>query len=86
MSIGIAKAAIDLVVSLGVGTVVSNAVKATTPDGLKIVGKIMVTVGSVVVTSAVSDLASKHVVGQVEKAWDDFKAKKVSEPDTEEEE
>jgi prefoldin subunit 5 len=60
------KSAVTLIASAGVGAVVTNAVKATTPDDLKIANKVFVMVGSMVVAHAVSDLASKYTSEQID--------------------
>ena len=62
------KSAVTLIASAGVGAVVTNAVKATTPDDLKTMNKIFVVVGSMVVAHAVSDMASKYTSEQIDEA------------------
>lgn len=73
MAIGLVKPVIDLVVSIGVGSVVTNAIKATTPANLNIYGKIVTGVGSVVVGGAVAKLASTYVVEEVDGLVDTIK-------------
>lgn len=62
----ILKSAITLVASAGVGAVVTNAVKATTPDDLKTMNKIFVMVGTLVAAHAISDVASKYTSEQID--------------------
>jgi len=62
----ILKSAATLIASVGVGAVVTNAVKATTPDDMKMINKIFVMVGTTVVSHAVADLASKYTSGQID--------------------
>jgi hypothetical protein len=59
--IGIAKAATELAVSIGVGSLVGTVVK-TTLEGQKVnfVKRVSVGVGGLVLGSYLSDLASKH--------------------------
>lgn len=66
MNTDLIKAAATLIVSAGVGAVVTNAVKATTPADLKIVNKILVMTGTVIASHAVSDVAAKYTTGQIE--------------------
>lgn len=54
------KSAITLVASIGVGAVVTNAVKSTTPADLKTLNKIAVVVGSTAVSYVASDGAAKY--------------------------
>lgn len=60
------KSTATLIASAGVGAVVTNAVKATTPDDLKTMNKIFVMVGTLVAAHAVSDLASKYASEQID--------------------
>jgi hypothetical protein len=62
----ILKSAVTLIASAGVGAVVTNAVKATTPDDLKTMNKIFVLVGTMVTAHAVSDIASKYTSDQID--------------------
>lgn len=49
------------IASAGVGTVVTNVVKATTPEDTKIVKSISILIGSFVISSMVSDRASDYL-------------------------
>jgi len=62
----ILKSAVTLIASAGVGAVVTNAVKATTPDDLKTMNKIFVMVGTMVAAHAISDVASKYTSEQID--------------------
>ncbi len=68
MNITIVKSVVGLVASIGVGTVVGNAVKATTPANISKFGKIATVVGSVVLTGMVGIAAEKYTDGQIDKA------------------
>ena len=52
------------VVSIGVSTVVRNAIKATTPGSLSVVKTIIIGVGSFALSSTIAKMASDHVGGQ----------------------
>lgn len=62
----ILKNAVGFAASLGVGVIVENAVKATTPVGIGKIGKILVLLGSVVLSSACGDLASKYTDSEID--------------------
>lgn len=62
----LAKSAVTLVASAGVGAVVTNAVKATTPEDLKIASKIAVVVGTFVASKAIADVASTYCSKQID--------------------
>lgn len=53
------KSAVTFAASVGVGAVVTNAVKATTPADLKTLNRIAVVVGSTAVSYVASEGASK---------------------------
>jgi len=61
------KGAATLVVSTGVGAIVKNAVKATTPYDITRVSKIGVWVGAAVVSSMVADNATTYVKEKIDK-------------------
>lgn len=69
----ILKTAIGFVSSAGAGAVVGNVVKATTPIDMNKYQKVMVAVGSVVVSSMVSSHASKYAVDQFEQTAEQIK-------------
>lgn len=67
MNITIVKSIVGLGASIGVGTVVGNVVKATTPANISKFGKIATVVGSVVLTGMVGIAAEKYTDGQIDK-------------------
>ena len=71
----IAKPLIDIAVSTSVGAIVSNAVRATTPDNLNTYGKVVVGIGSFVTAAAIGSLASKHVTNGVDEFIGNFQNK-----------
>lgn len=80
-TINIVKSVAAAAVSFGVGTVIKNAVSATTPDNLKTIHKVGVVIGGLAVSYAVSDLASKYTEGTIDKVVNAFKnANPSSEP------
>jgi hypothetical protein len=76
----LAKSAVTLIASVGVGAVVTNAIKATTPDDLKIASKIAVVVGTFVASKAISDVASNYSEGKIDELTDGLKKLKAAFP------
>lgn len=72
----IAKAASNIIVSMGTGAVVGNAVKSTTPADIKTFQKVTITVGGMVLSSMVSELASKYTETKIDDAVDTVKQSK----------
>lgn len=56
----------NFAVTAGVSSVVTNLVNATTPGGLKLGPRVLVTIGGVAVAWVVSDLASKYICDQID--------------------
>lgn len=73
---GIFKSASSLIVSVGAGAIVTNAVKATTPVGTNVYMKVAVGIGSLVVSNMVGDAASKYLADNVDKLVADVKEAK----------
>lgn len=69
----LAAGATKLVVSAGVGSIIGNAVKATTPEeGLSTLKKVSIGVGSFVLGSMVADQATKYTGQQIVDLVDTF--------------
>jgi len=68
--IKILKLGASVVVSIGVGAIVSNLVKCTTPDEVKMIMKICIGAGSLVLASVASDAASKYVEEKIDETVD----------------
>lgn len=68
MNITIVKSVVGLTASIGVGTVVGNAVKAVTPVDISKFGKVATVIGSIVLTGMVGIAAEKYTDGQIDKA------------------
>lgn len=60
MKINHLKSVVTLIASVGVGAVVTNAVKATTPPDLKVLNKLAVLVGTMAASHTVADAASSY--------------------------
>lgn len=56
----------EFVGSIGVGAVVGNVIKSTTPANLKLVPKISVGVGAFVLTNVLGDLAAKALSNNID--------------------
>lgn len=72
----IAKAASNIVVSMGTGAVVTNAIKSTTPADIKTFQKVTIGVGGLVLSSMVGELASKYTETKIDDAVDTVKQSK----------
>jgi len=59
--------------SFGAGAVVGNAIKATTPDNLKIVSKVLVGIGGVVLASVAGDAAATYIDREIKNMATSFK-------------
>lgn len=64
--LGIIKGVSELAVSAGVGVVVGNMVKATTPYDLNKFQKVMVAVGGFGLSGVLGDLSAKHISKQID--------------------
>lgn len=71
--VAIVKGIVGLVASAGAGTVVGNAIKATTPAQLTTINKVLVGVGGVVLSGAVGDIVVKYTSKQIEEITDAWK-------------
>lgn len=67
------KAAGEIVVSVGVGLIVGNAIKSTTPNNMGLIKKICIGVGSFILTSMVGDCATKYAEQKFDEAVDQVK-------------
>lgn len=56
----IIKTAVSIGASVGVGAIVGNVVKSTTPSDVKKITKLLIGFGSLVLTGLASDMASKY--------------------------
>lgn len=65
--------ATELAVSFGTSTIITHAVKATTPIGISNLSKVGVAVGSMAVGGVVSDVVSKYVTKGIEHTVADVK-------------
>lgn len=66
------KTILGLTTSIGVGQVVQNIVKATTPDNLSKVKKITTIVGGIAVSAVLSNLASEYAEKQFDSIINTF--------------
>lgn len=62
------KSGVGFVVSVGVGAIVGNLVKSTTPVDTSKIVKACIKVGSLVLSGAVGDIASKYTNEQIDEA------------------
>lgn len=71
--LSIVKLVAELAVSAGVGSIVSQAAKAATPDNAKLLKKISVGVGAFVLSNMVADQAVKYTSEKIDYGVDEFK-------------
>lgn len=62
------KAAGSLVISSGVGMIVGNAIKATTPPAVGALAKLSIKVGALVISNMVGDYAVNYAEGKIDSA------------------
>jgi hypothetical protein len=63
----IGKGVIGAVTSIGVGNIIGNIVKATTPTNLNTFNKVTIGVGSFVLSGMVADQAVKYVNSEIDR-------------------
>jgi hypothetical protein len=64
--LGILKGVAELAITAGVGVIVGNLVRATTPVESSRVTKVLVTVGGYGLTGVLGDLSGKYVANQID--------------------
>jgi hypothetical protein len=67
------KAAGEIVISVGVGAIVGNAVKATTPIGVGLIKKACIGISALVLANLASDSATKYTEEKIDNAVDKIK-------------
>jgi hypothetical protein len=60
------KTAVEITVSVGVGAVVGNAIKASTPANVHVVKRVAIGVGAFVLSSMVGDMATKYATDTID--------------------
>lgn len=58
---GLVKSVGALVLTIGVGNIVSNVIKATTPAAIGILNKVCIAVGSAALTTIISDVTIQRI-------------------------
>lgn len=71
--LSITKAVVGIATSIGVGTVIGNAVRATTPATLTTIQKVTIGIGTFVVGGVISDLAVKQTNRMIDEAAATFR-------------
>jgi hypothetical protein len=64
--LGLTKQVVGLVVSLGVGTIVKNAIEHTTPATISTLKKVGVGIGGFVISMMVSEVATKYTEQKID--------------------
>lgn len=73
----ILKSAATLIASSGVGAIVGNAIKASTPGDVTKLQKVTITVGSIALSGMIANQASKYTGEQIEEIATQLKALKT---------
>lgn len=71
------KAVTDILVSAGVGAVVGNAIKVSTPANVNIAQKISIGVGSLALSGMVGSQTAKYTSEQIDSTVEQLKALKT---------
>lgn len=64
--LSLVKTVVEITVSVGVGAVVGNAIKASTPAGIHVVKRVAIGVGGFVLSSMVGDMATKYATETID--------------------
>ena len=70
--LNILKSATGLIVSAGAGTIVGNAIKASTPADVKTAGKVLIAVGGFALTGMVGEMAAKYATDSIDDVAEAF--------------
>ena len=62
-----------LVVSVGVGAIVGNAIKATTPSSINTINRVCIGIGAFVLTGMVGGMAAKYTEEQINETVNEIK-------------
>lgn len=71
--LGLAKQLFGLVVSLGTGAIVKNAIEHTTPSNISTLNKVGVCVGGLVLSMMVGDVATRYAGEKIDEVAEKFK-------------
>jgi hypothetical protein len=78
--LNLTKTVTEILVSVGVGSIVGNAIKQTTPANAHIVKRISIGIGGFVLSSMISAKASKYATDQIDETVEKIKSFKKTEP------
>lgn len=70
------KAVSNIIVSMGTGAVVTNAIKATTPADIKTYQKVSIAVGGLVLSSMVGEMATQYTSSKFDETVESAKQAK----------
>jgi hypothetical protein len=76
--LAIAKTATGLVVSMGAGAVISNAIKASIPANSKVIQKVTIGIGGFVLSSMVGEMATQYVNKNIDAGIQQFQDAKAA--------
>lgn len=68
------KVAANMTTSLGAGMVVGNVLKGTTPTNMKTASKVLVTIGTITLSSIAGEVAGGYVERSIQEVADSWKA------------
>jgi hypothetical protein len=79
--LGIAKMIFKCVIASGVGTVVRNAIRSTTPISLSVMDKVLVSIGEFTLGSAAGAIVADHVMKEIQEGFSKVKEIKEAKED-----
>ncbi len=71
--LNIGKTTLGFVTSIGVGNIIGNVVKATTPMGLNTFNKISINIGTFVLSGIVADQATRYLNKEIDSLLSEVK-------------
>ncbi len=60
------KIGVGIIVAAGIGTIIGNAIKVTTPSNLKAMAKLGVALGKLVLVGVATDAATNYICEQID--------------------
>lgn len=71
--LNLAKTAVEIIVSVGVGAIVGNTIKLSTPAGTHVLKRAAIGVGGFVLSSMISDKATKYTTDTIDETVEKIK-------------
>jgi hypothetical protein len=62
-----------IIISIGIGTIVGNAIKCTTPSSVKTINKVLVAISGFILSSMISDKVTEYTEVKIDETVDQIK-------------